>query len=44
MICHITYDVWIKGEGDEKDEQGLSGTSRYGKDFDAFTKKGLEFR
>ncbi|CAN0461842.1 unnamed protein product [Ascophyllum nodosum] len=43
MICHITYDVWIKGEGDEKDEQGLSGTSRYGKDFDAFTKKGLEF-
>ena len=44
MISHITYDVWIKGEGDEKDEQGLTGTSRYGKDFDAFTKKGLEFR
>ncbi|CAN0422761.1 unnamed protein product [Ascophyllum nodosum] len=43
MISHITYDVWIKGEGDEKDEQGLTGTSRYGKDFDAFTKKGLEF-
>ena len=44
MIAHITYDVFIEGESGDKDEQGLCGVSRYGHDFDAFTKKGLEFR
>ncbi|CAM9472891.1 unnamed protein product [Ascophyllum nodosum] len=43
MMNHIVYDVYIKNTGDGKDEDGLSGTSRFGTDFERFTKKGLQF-
>ena len=44
MMNHIVYDVYIKNTGDGKDEDGLSGTSRFGTDFERFTKKGLQFK
>ena len=44
MIAHITYDAFIMDGGGDTDDHGLCGVSRYGNDFDAFTKKGLEFR
>ena len=44
MIANITYDVFIKGEGGDRNDDGLRGVSRFGRDLDAFTKRGLEFR
>lgn len=44
MFNHVVYDVFIKGNDDDKDENGLCGTSRFKDDFEAFSSKGLEFR
>lgn len=44
MFNHVVYDVFIKGDDGDKDENGLRGTSRFKDDFEAFSKKGLEFR
>lgn len=44
MLTHIVYDVYIKGDEDYENEEGLRGTSRFADDFDAFTKEGLQFK
>lgn len=44
MFNHVVYDVFIKGDEGDQDENGLRGTSRFKDDFEAFSNKGLEFR
>lgn len=44
MINQVVYDVFRRGLENDKDEQGLRGTSRFKNDLEAFTKKGLQFR
>lgn len=44
MLNHVVYDVFIKGEEDAEDEEGLRGTSRFKDNLEAFSKKGLKFR
>ena len=44
MINQVVYDVFIKGDDDDENAQGLRGVSRFNEDLASFTEKGLQFR
>ena len=44
MLTHVVYDVFIMGDEDDENEEGLRGTSRFSNDMEAFTKEGLKFK
>lgn len=44
MLTHVVYDVFIMGDEDDENAQGLRGTSRFNNDMEAFTKEGLKFK
>ena len=43
MLTHVVYDVFILGDEDDENAQGLRGTSRFSNDLEGFSKEGLKF-
>lgn len=44
MINHVVYDVFVNGDDEDEDGDGLCGSSRFRDDLERFTQKGLTFR